>query len=160
MEVKVPRDILKYEEALFFGLSLRQFLFSLMAVGIAVGAFLLANPVLGTETASWICMVAALPFALLGFVRYNGMTADQFLKVWIRSELLFPKVLVFRGDNFYMDAVEQGRSGEVNPRRKTKDGAVTGKPEKQKKERQQKEKDFERRGRNIYKFHRRGLVGK
>ena len=159
MEVKVPRDILKYEEALFFGLSLRQFLFSLMAVGVAVGAFLLANPVLGTEMASWICMVAALPFALLGFVRYNGMTADQFMKVWIRSELLFPKVLVFRGGNFYMDAVEQGRCGEANPKRKAADDPAPEK-EKKHKERRQRERDFEHRGRNIYKFRKRGMIGK
>ena len=111
MEVKVPRDILQYEESLFFGLSLRQFLFSLLAVGVAVGAYFLFDPILGTETTSWICMVAALPFALLGFVRYNGMTADQFARTWVRSELLFPEVLVFRGSNFYMDAVEQGREG-------------------------------------------------
>lgn len=159
MEVKVPRDILKYEEALFFGLSLRQFLFSLMAVGVAVGAFLLANPVLGTETASWICMLAALPFALLGFVRYNGMTADRFARTWVRSELLLPKVLVFRGSNFYMDAVEQGRCEEASPKRKAKGDVPEEKPAKPK-EKRQREKDFERRGRNIYKFRKRGMIGK
>ena len=41
MEVKVPRDILQYEESLFFGLTLRQFLFSVIAIAVAVGSFLL-----------------------------------------------------------------------------------------------------------------------
>ena len=32
---------------------------------------------LGTETTSWICIIAAAPFAALGFVKYNGMTAEK-----------------------------------------------------------------------------------
>ena len=159
MEVKVPRDILQYEESLFFGLSLRQFLFSLLAVGVAVGAYFLFDPMLGTETTSWICMVAALPFALLGFVRYNGMTADQFARTWVRSELLFPEVLVFRGSNFYMDAVEQGREEEANPKRK-KAVSDEKKRARKAKEKRRREKDFERRGRNIYKFRKRGMISR
>ena len=157
MEVKVPRDIMKDQESLFFGLTLRQFLFALLAIGAAVVVYLLINPMLGTETASWMCMVAAAPFALMGFVSYNGMTADQFAKTWVRSELLFPKVLVFRSSNFYYDAVLQGREEDANPRRKQQE-QQTGKPVKQKKKRQQKEKDFEWRGRNIFKFKKRGLA--
>lgn len=156
MEVKVPRDILKYEEALFFGLSLRQFLFSLLAIGVAVGAYLLCSPHLSTETTSWICIVAALPFAFLGFVHYNGMTADRFARTWVRSELLFPKVLIYQGTNLYMDAIEQGRIEKARPKRKP----LIKRSGKQKVEREMKkrrrEKDFERRGRNIYKFRKRG----
>lgn len=159
MEVKVPRDILQYEESLFFGLTLRQFIFSLLAVGVAIGSYFLFNPILGTETTSWICMVGALPFALLGFVRYNGMTADQFVKTWVRSEILFPEVLVFHGSNFYMDAIEQGREDEANPKRK-KAGREDKKQARKAREKRRREKDFERRGRNIYKFRKRGMISR
>ena len=37
MEVKVPKEIRDYQESIFFGLSTRQFLCSLLAVGVAVG---------------------------------------------------------------------------------------------------------------------------
>lgn len=36
MEVKINREIRNYTESMFFGLSLRQFVFSLLAVGVAV----------------------------------------------------------------------------------------------------------------------------
>jgi len=36
MEVKINKEIRDYQESMFFGLSLRQFIFSLLAVGIAV----------------------------------------------------------------------------------------------------------------------------
>ena len=64
---------------MFFGLSLRQFMFALLAVGSAVGAYFIFNPTLGLETTSWICIMCAVPFEALGFIRYNGMSADQLL---------------------------------------------------------------------------------
>lgn len=154
MEVKVPRDILKYEESMFFGLSLRQFLFAGMAVGMAVSAYFLFNPTLGMETTSWICIMGALPFAMLGFVHYNGMTADQFMKTWVRSEMLFPKVLVFRSSNLYQEMIEQGRVDEARPRRKPLFKLPSFRKKPDPKQRARREKDFERRGRNIYKFRR------
>ena len=41
MEVKINREIRNYTEAMFFGLSLRQFIFSLCAVVVAVGLYFL-----------------------------------------------------------------------------------------------------------------------
>ena len=40
MEVKINREIRNYTEAMFFGLSLRQFIFSVCACIVAVGIYL------------------------------------------------------------------------------------------------------------------------
>ena len=90
MEVKINREIRNYTEAMFFGLSLRQFIFSLCAVVVAVGLYFLLKPYLGTETVSWVCILGAAPFAALGFVKYNGMTAEKAIYAWIKSEFLMP----------------------------------------------------------------------
>ena len=79
MEVKINREIRQYTESMFFGLSMRQFVFSLLAVLVAVGLYYLLSPYFGLETLSWMVILAAAPFALLGFLSYHGMTADQFL---------------------------------------------------------------------------------
>lgn len=63
MEVKINREIRNYTEAVFFGLSLRQIIFSVCALAVSVGVFFLLKPTLGTETTSWICIIAAAPFA-------------------------------------------------------------------------------------------------
>ena len=42
--------------------------------------YFLLRPHFGTETLSWMCILGAAPFAVMGFVRYNGMNAEQF--VW------------------------------------------------------------------------------
>ena len=76
MEVKINREIRNYTESMFFGLSLRQFVFSLLAVGVAVLLYFVLKPYVGTETVSWMCILGAAPFAAMGFVNYNGMTAE------------------------------------------------------------------------------------
>ena len=101
MEIKINSEIRDYTESMFFGLSLRQFIFSGLACGIAVGIFFLLQPVLGVEITSWLCIVAAFPFAVLGFLKYNGMTAEQFFRAWIRSTFLIPRELSFGDTNYY-----------------------------------------------------------
>ena len=96
MEIKINREIRDYTESMFFGLSLRQFIFSLAAVAVAVGIYFFLKPHFGTETVSWLCIVGAAPFAALGFIRYNGMNAERFLWAWIRSEFIMPKKLVYK----------------------------------------------------------------
>ena len=101
MEVCINREIRDYTESMFFGLSLRQFFFSVLACGVAVCIYLGLNPILGTETTSWLCIVAAFPFAVMGFLKYNGMTAEKFIAAWIKSTFMIPKVLLFGNTNYY-----------------------------------------------------------
>lgn len=108
MEVRINREIRDYTESMFFGLSLRQFFFSVLACGVAVGIYLGLNPILGTETTSWLCIVAAFPFAVMGFLKYNGMTAEKFIWAWIKSTFMVPKVLTFGNTNYYYSMLEEG----------------------------------------------------
>jgi len=96
MEIKINREIREYTESIFFGLSLRQFVFSVIAVFVAVGSYFVLKPYLGTEIVSWICIFGAAPFAVMGFVRYNGMTAERFVRAWMYSEFIIPKKLTFQ----------------------------------------------------------------
>jgi hypothetical protein len=107
MEVKINREIRNYTESMFFGLSLRQFVFSLLACGVAVGIFFGLRNFLSTETVSWLCILGAAPFALMGFVKYNGMTAEQFLVAWVKSEILMPKYLTFGATNIYYEILTE-----------------------------------------------------
>lgn len=124
MEVKINKEIRDYTESMFFGLSIRQFFFSLAAIGIAVVLYLTLKPVLGLETVSWLCIIGAVPFAAMGFVKYHGMNAEEFLWAWLRSELIEPRELRFESSTIYYEAVEQSRRGKktVEGKEKEKDG--------------------------------------
>lgn len=113
MEVRINKEVRNYQESLFFGLSLRQLLFALLAVAVAVGVYFGLRPVLGNREIGWVCVLAAFPFALGGFFQYNGMTLERFLLAYIRSEFLFPRRLVFRSDNIYAKALENSTIKEA-----------------------------------------------
>ena len=104
MEVKINREIRQYTESIFFVLSMRQFIFSIFACLVAVLLYFLLRPYFGIETLSWVCILGACPFAVLGFVTYNGMTAEQFISAWFKSEILTPKRLTFKATNIYYEA--------------------------------------------------------
>ena len=88
MEIKINKEIRAYRETLFFGLSVRQFVCSVLAVGVAVTLYFSLSRVLDRETVSWVCIVGAAPVAAAGFFQYNGLTLEQFLWAFIKSEIL------------------------------------------------------------------------
>ena len=144
MEVKINKEIRDYSESMFFGLSMRQFFFSVLACGIAVLIYFRLEPLLGLETTSWLCIVAAFPFAAIGFLRYNGMTAEKFVAAWIKSTFMIPKVLLFGNTNYYYsmlaDESEDNRKKKPYHRRGTRQKKYTAnkqftKSNKQKKKR-------------------------
>ncbi len=107
MEIKINKEIRNYKETLFFGLSLRQFVCSVLAVGVAVAIYFALRGVLDRETVSWICIVGAVPVAVAGFFRYNGMTLEQFLWAFIKSEFLLAGNRVWKSENYYQIALEK-----------------------------------------------------
>ena len=108
MEIKINREIRNYSEAVYFGLNLRQFVFSVLACGVAVGLYFLLKPFFGIETLSWMCILGALPFAAIGFFKYHGMTAERALLTYLKSEFLTPKQLKFKSVNYY-DNIERSQ---------------------------------------------------
>ena len=98
MDIKINKEFRDYSETIYFGMNMRQLVFSAAAVGVAVGAYFLLRKQLGIETLSWLCILCAAPFAALGFITYNGMTAEQFLWAWIKTEILMPRKLVFKAE--------------------------------------------------------------
>lgn len=118
MEVKINREIRNYTESIYFGLTLRQFICSLCACIVAVGLYFICSPFLNKEIVSWICILGAIPFAGVGFFKYNGMNLEDFIKSWLKSEILVPKELKFKTENIYYemtkDIIENNQREEFN----------------------------------------------
>lgn len=100
------KEIQEYQEAFFFGLSMRQCFFSLLAVA-ATGIYLGLKDTLGTEITGWLSVLSAAPFAGCGFFKYHQMTLEQFVWAWLKSEVLYPKRLVFQSENFYVQCLDE-----------------------------------------------------
>ena len=53
MEIKINKEIRSYKETVYFGLTARQLICSLLAVGTAVGLYFALRGVLDRETPGW-----------------------------------------------------------------------------------------------------------
>lgn len=99
MEIQINKEIKDYKEQFAMGLTLRQSVFGVLALLSAVGAYFLGKDYFSMDVLTWIIVIAALPFGLIAFFEYEGLSAEQFLIVWIKSELLTPERLSFIGEN-------------------------------------------------------------
>lgn len=120
MEVKINKEIREYTESLFMGLTMRQCFFSVLACAAAVIMYFSFIDILGTELTSWICMIAAVPFAALGFVKYQGMTAEQIALNALRSLLLTYTDLTYQPYNFYYELMKEKHKREEREKKHDK----------------------------------------
>ena len=133
MEIRINKEIKDYHENLFFGLSTRQFICSVAAVGAAVGIYFGLKNYIDKETVSWLCIVAAAPIAVAGFFKYNGMNFEEFVGAWFRSEFLAAGVRKFESTNYLYEMIkEELNNGSM--------GTVRKKPNKKAKKKNRKDR--------------------
>lgn len=88
MQIDINKDTREIRETIFFGLTMRQCICSVLAILTAIILYFMLQPYLGTELVSWVCMLGAAPFAAMGFFSYHGMTAEQFFLSLIRAVIV------------------------------------------------------------------------
>ena len=120
MEIRINKEIKDYHESLFFGLSARQFICSVAAVGAAVGVHFGLKDIVGKEMVSWLCVVCAAPLAAAGFFKYNGMQLEEFITAWFRSEFICAGVRTFKSENIlyniYKEVLIDAKKAKKNTR--------------------------------------------
>lgn len=134
MEVKINKEIREYTESIFFGLTMRQCFFSVIAIIIAVAIYFFTIDTLGMELTSWLCILGAGPCAALGFVTYQGMNAEEIFITAVHSFLLSKTQLTFQPINIYYEALKP----YINSKIKEESEAYDKKLRKIKKERKTK----------------------
>ncbi len=113
MEIKINREVRNYKESIFFGMSLRQFICVILSCGLAVLVYFTFRNKIGLEVTSWICIVSALPFILVGFVKYNGMNFEDVVVAFIHSKFIVPNKLSFQADNIYSELSKEYYDKEI-----------------------------------------------
>lgn len=109
MEVKVHKEIRDFKEQIFFGFTIKQFIYTVFAVAAAVLAFMAFRNV-HIELASWAAMVAAAPFAVMGFMKYKGMSAERLIYVLYMS-FRMKKQLHYEPVNTYVELLKTEKKG-------------------------------------------------
>ena len=105
-EIKINKEIRDYTESIFFGLSMRQSIFSILACVVASILYFSFSSLLGMEITSWLCMLGAAPFAAFGFIRFQGMYTEDIVKSVFNSLLLSSRDLINKPFNLYDEVFE------------------------------------------------------
>lgn len=102
-QVRINKDILKYSDQVFLGLSLKQTVFGGLSIAVAVGVFAVTKSLLGLpkEISLFICTLFAAPLAAFGFLNYNGMSFLQ-LFVAIIQHLKMKTFVVFKSHSYFL----------------------------------------------------------
>lgn len=106
MEIKINKEIRSYTESIFFGLSVRQFIYSILACAVAVLIYFSSINTFGMEITSWLCILGAAPFAAIGFISYQSMTMEKIIYEAFRSLLLKKTELIDKPFNLYYELVK------------------------------------------------------
>ena len=77
IEVRINKEVRDYNESLFFGLTLRQCLFALLAIAVAVAAYFLLRGVVGEGQMERLAIGAETPLRIIGQLRSFNNKSGQ-----------------------------------------------------------------------------------
>lgn len=97
IEVKIHAEYSNYREK-FYGLTLRQIIFGIILIGVAVVTYIYSLPYLGEDIASYIVIIVSAPIAFIGFIPIQGLDAEKIIPYWWRNYMKFFKPLKYKTD--------------------------------------------------------------
>lgn len=101
LEVKIPEEIMKLQENVWLGLTLRQVIATILTLIITTCSFVFIKPWIGEDFAIFIGAVLATPVILIGFVKWHGMTGEKILMLVIIHHFFTPKKITFKSTNIF-----------------------------------------------------------
>jgi len=82
IEVEVPHEIMDYQSKVMFGLTLRQFLASLLVLVLVVPIYIVLITLvdINNQIANMVIMLMSAPILAYGFIQKDGFTFAQIIK--------------------------------------------------------------------------------
>lgn len=80
MEIELSEDLRHYKESVALGLTAKQLIFSVLALGVGTAIVLLLYTKIGMTLSCYLATPFVVPLVLTGFYNYHGLTFWQFAK--------------------------------------------------------------------------------
>ena len=139
MIIEINKDIEKYQESVAMGLSAKQLVYSVLALGSGCGIVFLLYEKIRLTFSCYVAVPIVAPIALCGFYSYNGMGLREVFTRYMKS-IFRNKALVFQSSG-YREMVSEIRAKEEAEKR----AAVRKEKEERKRMRKEKVKSMVRR---------------
>lgn len=115
MIIEINKDIEKYQESVAMGLSAKQLVYSILALGSGCIIVFLLYEKIGLTFSCYVAVPIVAPIALCGFYSYNGMGFREVFTRYMKS-IFRNKALVFKSSG-YREMVSEIRAKEEAERR-------------------------------------------
>ena len=99
MIIEINKDIEKYQESVAMGLSAKQLVYSILALGSGCVIVFLLYEKIGLTFSCYVAVPVVAPIALCGFYSYNGMGFREVFTRYMRS-IFRNKTLVFQSSGY------------------------------------------------------------
>lgn len=126
METTVITDISEYQENILAGMNGRQLALSIMGIIIIILSYTTVTKYLPLQAASYLAIGLGLPCFLFAFARPHKMRLEQFLMIWLESELLSFRKRWYISENSLYEAISEN---DTQKKEKKTHGTVETKAE-------------------------------
>lgn len=99
MIIEINKDIEKYQESVAMGLTAKQLVYSILALGSGCLIVFLLYEKIGLTFSCYVAVPIVAPIALCGFYSYNGMGFMEVFTRYMRS-IFRNKALVFKSGGY------------------------------------------------------------
>ena len=113
--IEINKDIEKYQESVAMGLTAKQLVYSILALGSGCLIVFLLYEKIGLTFSCYVAVPIVAPIALCGFYSYNGMGFREVFTRYMRS-IFRNKTLVFKSGS-YREMVSEIKAGEEAEKR-------------------------------------------
>lgn len=107
VEIKIPKEIRKYEAKAVGPFTLRQLICLLICMPICVGLYILVKPYIGVDLAGFIVILPAAVGWLFGWYKPYGMPFEKYMKTVFVNSFLAPAKRVYKTENYYADVLKE-----------------------------------------------------
>ncbi len=101
IEVRIPKEIKEYEDKIFFGLTVRQLISSIIAGVVSIFAYVYFLDYINEEILSYFIIIFDCFILSIGWVKYNGMRMEQFMFVFM-EHMIYPQKRIYDDDNIFV----------------------------------------------------------
>lgn len=117
--VPVPKEIKEYEKKVFQSLTLRNIICLGLGIGLGIGTFFLTKNILGTDLASYLVMIVAIPFILVGWIKINDVPFDRFFMI-VMQHYRHKQLLLYNNEIEYQRKDDEGAKHIFSKKSKSK----------------------------------------
>lgn len=107
IEMKIPKEINKYEAKAVGPFTLRQLICLLICLPICVGLFILVKPYVGVDLAGFIVIAPASVGWLFGWCKPYGMKFEKYMQTVFINSFLAPTKRLYKTENYYANILKE-----------------------------------------------------